>query len=42
MAQTKEQNKTSKKELNETEATHLLDVEFKTVLIMMLKEIIGY
>ena len=42
VAQMKEQNKTSKKELNETEATHLLDVEFKTVLIRMLKELGDY
>ena len=42
MAQIKEQNKTSEKELSETEIANLSDAEFKTLVIRMLKEIIGY
>ena len=42
MAQMKEQNKTSKKELNETEATHLLDVEFKTLVIRVFTDCLLY
>ena len=38
----KEQNKTSEKQLNKTEITNLLDSEFKTVVIGMLKELIEY
>ena len=40
MAQMKEQNKTTEKELNETEITYLSDAEFKTLVIRMLKELI--
>ena len=42
MAQMKEQNKTPDKELNEMEVTNLSDAEFKTLVIRMLKELIGY
>ena len=42
MFQLKEQNKTPEKELNKTEITNLSDAEFKTLVIRMLKEIIGY
>ena len=38
----KEQNKTPEKELNKTELTNLLDAEFKTLVIRMLKELIEY
>ena len=37
MAQMKEQNKTSGKELNKMEITNLSDAEFKTLVIRMLK-----
>ena len=39
MAQIKEQIKTLEKELNEMEISNLSDVEFKTLVIRMLKEI---
>ena len=39
MAQMKEQNKTPEKELNEVEISNLLDAEFKTLVIRMLKEL---
>ena len=39
MAQMKEQNTIPEKELNEPEITNLLDAEFKTVVIRMLKEL---
>ena len=39
MAQVKEQNKTPEKELNRMETSNLLDAEFKTLFITMLKEI---
>ena len=39
MAQMKEQIKTPGKELNETERSNLSDAEFKTLVIMMLKEL---
>ena len=42
MAQMKEQNKTPEKELNKMEISNLSDAEFKTQLIRMLKELIGY
>ena len=42
MSQMKEQNKTPGKELNETEINNVSDADFKTVVIRMLKEIIGY
>ena len=42
MAQMKEQNKTPEKDLNEMEIANLLDAEFKTLVIRMLKELIGY
>ena len=42
MPQMKEQNKTPGKELNKMEINNLSDVEFKTLVIRILKEIIGY
>ena len=42
MAQMKEQNKTPEKELNKMEISNLSDAEFKTLVIRMLKDIIGY
>ena len=39
MAQMKEQVKTLEKELNEMEISNLLDAEFKTLFIRMLKEL---
>ena len=39
MAQMKEQIKTPEKELNKMETSNLLDAEFKTLLIGMLKEL---
>ena len=42
MAQMKEQNKTTEKELNETEITNLSYAEFKTLVIGMLKELTEY
>ena len=42
MAQMKEQNKTPEKELNKMEISNLSDPEFKTLVIRMLKELIGY
>ena len=42
MAQIKEQNKTSEKELNGMEISNLSDAEFKTLVTEMLKELIGY
>ena len=39
MAQMKEQNKTPDKELNKMEISNLSDVEFKTLLIRILKEL---
>ena len=42
MAQMKEQKKISEKELSKTEITNLTDAEFKTLVIRMLKELIGY
>ena len=42
MAQMKEQNKTSEKELNEVEINKLSDAEFKTLVIRMLRELIEY
>ena len=39
MVQTKEQNKTPEKELNEMEISNLSDAEFKTLIIRMLKEL---
>ena len=41
-AQMKEQNKTPQKELNKMEISNLSDAEFKTLVIRMLKDIIGY
>ena len=38
----KEQNKTPEKELNKMEISNLSDAEFKTLVIRMLKELIGY
>ena len=40
MAQMKRQGKTKEKELNETEIANLLDAEFKTLVIRILKELI--
>ena len=42
IAQIKEQNKTPEKDLNEVEIINLPDAEFKTLMIKMLKELIGY
>ena len=42
MAQMKEPNKISEKELNEMKITNLSDVEFKTLVISMIKELIEY
>ena len=42
MAQMKEQNKSPGKALNEKDISNLSDAEFKTLLIRMLKQIIGY
>ena len=39
MAQMKEQNKHPEKELNKMEISNLLDVDFKTLVIRMLKEL---
>ena len=39
MAQMKEQIKTPDKELNEVEISNLLDAEFKTLVIRMVKEL---
>ena len=41
MCQMQEQNKTLEKELNKMETSNLVDVEFKTLVIRMLKEIRG-
>ena len=38
MPQMKEQEKSPEKELNEMEATEIPDVEFKTMVIRMLKD----
>ena len=42
MAQMKEQNETPAKELNEMEISDLSDTQFKTMVIRMLQELIGY
>ena len=42
MAQMKEQNKTPEKELKKMKKTNLSDVEFKTLVIRMLKELTEY
>ena len=42
MAQMKEQIKTPEKELNKMEISNLSDAEFKTLVLRMLKELIGY
>ena len=42
MAQMKEQNTSSEKELNKMEISNLSDTEFRTLVIRMLKEISGY
>ena len=42
MAQIKEQIKTPEKELNIMEISNLSDVELKTLVIRMLKELRGY
>ena len=41
MAQMKEQSKILEKELNKMEISKLSDAEFKTLVIRMLKELIG-
>ena len=41
-AQMKEQNKTPPKDLKEMEISNLSDTEFKTLVIRMLQEFIGY
>ena len=40
--QVKEQNKTPEKELNKMETSNISDAEFKTLVIRMPKELIGY
>ena len=42
MAQMKEKIKTPEKELNKMEISNLSDAEFKTLVIRMLGELIGY
>ena len=42
MTTMKEQNKTSEKELNEMKINYLLDAEFKTLVIRILKELSKY
>ena len=42
VAQMKEQNKTPEKELNKMDISNLSDAEFKTLVIRMLGELIGY
>ena len=42
MTQMKEQNKTPEKELNKMEKSNLSLAEFKTLVIRMLQELIGY
>ena len=42
MAQVREQEKNSEKELNEIEIANLSDAEFKTLVIRMLTEMIEY
>ena len=42
MIQMKEQNKTPENELNETEIANLPDVEFKTLVIRMLRDFTEY
>ena len=42
MVQMKEQNKTPEEELNKVEISNLSGAEFKTLVIRMLKELIGY
>ena len=42
MAQMKEQIKTPEKEWNKMEIYNLSDAEFKTLVMRMLKELIGY
>ena len=42
MAQMKEQNKTSEKELNKMEKSNLTNAEFKTLVIRILKKLTGY
>ena len=39
MAQMEEQNKSPEKEINKMEISNLLDAEFKTLVIRMLKEL---
>ena len=41
MAPMKEQNKTPEKELNKMYISYLPDAEFKTLVIKMVKELIG-
>ena len=41
MAQMNEQNKTAEKELNKMETSDLLEVEFQTLVIRMLRELRG-
>ena len=42
MVPMKEQNKTPEKEVNKMEISNLSDTEFKTLVIRMLEELIGY
>ena len=41
-AQMKEQIKTPEKELNKMEISNLSDAQFKTLVIRMLRDLIGY
>ena len=42
MVQMKKQNKTPEKKLNKMGISNLLDAEFKTLVIRMLKELVEY
>ena len=42
MAQMKEQNKTSEKELSDAEIANLSDSEFKTLVVRMLRDLTEY
>ena len=42
IAQLKEQNRTPEKKLNEMEITNLSDIEFKTLVVKILKELTEY
>ena len=42
VAQMKDENKTPEKELNKMDISNLSEAEFKTLVIRMLKDFIGY